>query len=616
MPLVKLDIPAGIYNHGNDLDSKGRWRDSSLVRWNNNAPQPVGGFAEFANIEQLLAHGSLENSTGWTASNVTHDTTNGQVTFTAGSAGSFLQDISTDLEVSKVYVIEITVSALTAGSITPTVAGTTGSAITAAGTHTQEITLPGSFATAASTGFNTSSTAVGTVTSILVRKKGRQSRGAHAWTALDGSPYLAAGSYNRLVVLNGSGTVYDITPNSFTAGTEIATENLGYGGKTYGQGFYGVERERNYSTAPATTWSLDNWGEDLVACSDADGKLYDWDKSAFDSDPTTIAAQVTNAPTDNSAIVVTAERFVFCLGAGGNTRKVQWCDRENLTVWSPQVTNEAGDLELQTPGDLMAGCRVRGRTLLLTTTDCWTATYQGPPIVFGFQKIGDSCGLVGRNMLSSVGPAAFWMGNNNFFVYDGSTAQVLPCEVHDKVFTEMNRDKLSHGWCVSNQKYNEVWWFYPGESADEPTRYVAYDYREQHWLIGSLTRVTGDDSGSFDDPLWVGDDGKVYRQELGYGHGGSEVFLESGPINFADGENVARVTELIPEEKTQGDVSLTFKTRFYPNDSETTHGPFNPANPTSVRFTGRQLRMRIVGDAGQNWRLGDVRLRVTNGGQR
>jgi hypothetical protein len=126
MPLVKLDIPAGIYNHGNDLDSKGRWRDSSLIRWNNNAPQPVGGFAEFANIEQLLAHGTLQNATGWTSSNVTHDTTNGQVTFTAGSAGSFLQDISTDLEVSKVYVIEITVSALTAGSITPTVAGTTG----------------------------------------------------------------------------------------------------------------------------------------------------------------------------------------------------------------------------------------------------------------------------------------------------------------------------------------------------------------------------------------------------------------------------------------------------------------------------------------------------------
>ena len=108
----------------------------------------------------------------------------------------------------------------------------------------------------------------------------------------------------------------------------------------------------------------------------------------------------------------------------------------------------------------------------------------------------------------------------------------------------------------------------------------------------------------------------MYRHETGYGHGTNEVFLESGPIDFADGDNVARVSEVIPEEDTQGEVSLKFKTKIYPNDTETTHGPFNPANPMSVRFTGRQLKVRIDGGAGNNWRLGDLRLRAYQGGRR
>ena len=66
MPLVKLDIPAGIYNHGNELDSKGRWLDSSLVRWTNNAAQPVGGWTHFADLENLVTNGDFKSSTGWT----------------------------------------------------------------------------------------------------------------------------------------------------------------------------------------------------------------------------------------------------------------------------------------------------------------------------------------------------------------------------------------------------------------------------------------------------------------------------------------------------------------------------------------------------------------------
>ena len=131
------------------------------------------------------------------------------------------------------------------------------------------------------------------------------------------------------------------------------------------------------------------------------------------------SANPSEVPTSNYGLVVTGERFVFALRAGANPRKVQWCDRENLYEWEPRG-HQRGWRYRATNVWIVNGWRsMRGRTLLLTTTDCWTATYQGPPTVFGFQKIGDSCGLLGKNLLASVGPSAFWMGKNNFLRMTG-----------------------------------------------------------------------------------------------------------------------------------------------------------------------------------------------------
>ena len=76
------------------------------------------------------------------------------------------------------------------------------------------------------------------------------------------------------------------------------------------------------------------------------------------------------------------------------------------------------------------------------------------------------------------------------------------------------------------------------------------------------------------------------------------------------------VTKLIPDERNQGDVQATFKTRFYPNGVESSHGPFTMSDPTSVRFQGRQVRMRVEGAVADDWRVGIMRLDAKAGGTR
>lgn len=436
-------------------------------------------------------------------------------------------------------------------------------------------------------------------------------RGAVSWIDNSEDSRLAAGTYNKLYAISAGNVVTDITPVGLTAGNVDAQINIGYSGAFYGQGTYGTRRTSTGVYIECTTWSLDNWGEYLVACSVDDGKIYEWQLNT--SNP---AAVVANAPVDNLGLIVTEERFLFALGASGNPRKIQWCDKEDNTVWTPSATNEAGDYELQTNGEILCGLRSRGRTLIITTTDAHAATYIGPQLVYGFERVGTSCGAISRKAAISFDEGAYWMGTKSFFMFDGSSVRELPCEVIDKVFFDINTAQRSKVCAVHNAQFGEVWWFYPSGESNENDRYVIYDYKEQHWNIGSLNRTSGVDAGVFRNPVWFDESGNIYNHEDGWDHGGSLSFVESGPILIGEGDSISKVNELIPDELTQGDATMTFKTRFYPNDEERVYGPYSMANPTSLRFSGRQIRVRIDGSDLVSWRVGVPRLNIIAGGRR
>jgi hypothetical protein len=436
----------------------------------------------------------------------------------------------------------------------------------------------------------------------------------HTWEALDSTARLAGGSHSELVLMTGDGTLTDITPSDLATGREDAEVETGYGYGFYGRGYYGTPRQDLGNYSEATTWSIDNFGEDLIACHYDDGRILIWDTSAA---PATASA-LTNAPTDNLGIIVTEERFIFALGAGGNPRKVQWCDREANTTWTAAATNEAGDIELQTAGQIMQAIRTRGQTLIITDTDAHTARYLGPPYVYGFERVGTACGTVSRKSAVDTDLGSFWMGQRAFFRFDGNSVQEMPCDVHDYVFGDMNNSQQSKIWGFANGQFGEIWWFYCSSGSTEIDRYVAFDYKENHWLIGNLARTSGVQRGVFKYPFLAGHnaDTDIYEHEVGLNVDSASVFAETGPISIGTGDQVAKVTKLIPDEETQGDVSVSFKTRFYPNATETTHGPFTPANPTSVRFSGRQIRMKVEGARLADWRVGNMRIDAIAGGRR
>lgn len=433
------------------------------------------------------------------------------------------------------------------------------------------------------------------------------------WKDNSADPWIAVGTHSGLYAINVSGTVKDITPTGFTAGAADAVVYTGYGNGVYGVQPFGVERINMSTLTPATMWTLDTWGEYLVGCSNSDGKLYEWQ---LDFTTPTAAAAITNAPTGCRAVLVTSERFVFALGSNGNPRQVSWSDQEDNTVWTPSTLNQAGSFELATPGTILAGKRVRGISLIWTDVDCHAATYIGQPFVYGFEKIGAGCGLISAQSVAIVSDVnAFWMSKSGFWMYDGSV-KPLPSDVGDYVFRNMNISQSSKTYAVHNSEFGEVWWFYPSDASTEVDSYVTYNYREGHWNIGSMARTCGTGRGAFDKPLLIDPDGYIYEHEVGYDYDGGTLYAESGPVQLAVGDNVMAVRELIPDELNQGEVTATFKTKFYPNAIESSHGPYSMTNPTSVRFTARQVKMRVQGNGNNNWRVGTMRIDAVAGGRR
>lgn len=436
-------------------------------------------------------------------------------------------------------------------------------------------------------------------------------RGMLAWRDNSNDRWIALGTHTNLYVMTEAGTLSDITPVGFTAGRADATFNNGFGGGPYGSYAYGVARPDSGSIDPATTWTMDTWGQYLIACSNDDGKLLEWQLSTGSD-----AAALANAPIDNKAVMVTEERFVFALGAGGVGRKVQWCDQEDNTLWTPAITNQAGDFELETPGTLMAGKRLRGVNLLFTDVDVHTANYVGPPFVYGFERIASGCGLIGPQAVAAVESVAFWMSPAGFFIYDGFV-KPISCDVLDYVFTNLNDAQKSKVYAVANNQYGEVWWFYPSATSLEIDSYVSYNYRENHWAVGTLARTAGTDRGVFSYPMMVSTDGYVYEHEVGLEYEGASPYAETGPIELGNGDRTLMARQLIPDEKSLGSVSVQFKTKLTPEGAESTKSYTINGAYTNVRFSGRQAAMRITGAApNTDWRVGTMRLDVVESGRR
>lgn len=418
-------------------------------------------------------------------------------------------------------------------------------------------------------------------------------RGLLAYRRHNGQARVLIGTPSRLYDYWG-GTLVDVTPAGFSAGPVQASGDY-------------------FDPTEAATWQMDMWGEDPVVCMQADGGLY-----RFDSSIGGTVFDITDAPAGNVGVVVTPERFLVALGPDGDRRAVSWPDQESLTDWTASTTNQAGTYWLPTDGQIMAGRKGRQETLIWTDLDLWSMRYVGGELVYSFTQVGSNCGALSRRAMVVHDGRAFWMGRRGFFVYDGYV-KPIDCPVGDYVWGRLNRDQASQVHSQLLSDYHEVWWHYPtgGSDCDEA---VVWNFQTNTWRIEPLRRTAGIDRGVLQYPLAGGPDGAVYEHETGSTYQDQDgtsytPYAESSPIEIGDGSRVMHLDKWVPDGKSLGGARVKVFSAPFPTGPETDEGYFTLANPTDMRITARQIRVRVE-QVAAGWRWGVPRLSARPGGYR
>ncbi len=421
-------------------------------------------------------------------------------------------------------------------------------------------------------------------------------------------------------------------------------------------------------------WVLDNYGQKLIALI-YNGPCFEWDGAPTNA-VNVRATILPNAPTASRHVLVsTPDRHLVFFGTettvGTSSTKddmfIRFSDQENIdSIDSYTVTaeNTAGTQRLSDGSRIMGAIKGRDAIYIWTDTALFLMQFVGAPFTFSFQQVGTNCGLIGKNACIEVDGKAYWMSENGFFTYDGQLKS-LPCLVEDFVYDNLNstsRDLINAGL---NNLFGEISWFYCSSASNTVNKVVTYNYLDSSakrmiWTTGSLARTAWEDSALFDRPHAtfydpssnasydvVGNtDGCTiyYNQETGTNQvnaGGAVTAvlatISSGDFDITqrrsntgqtvgtpdirgDGEFIMRISRFIPDFIDQtGTTAIKFKTRLYPNSSETTTSFTCDSTTTKkdVRVRARQIALEVANTgANENWKLGTFRLDIHPGGRR
>ena len=439
-------------------------------------------------------------------------------------------------------------------------------------------------------------------------------------------------------------------------GPVFQTIGYGWSTSTWNTSTWGTERATSSVVLDPGNWSLDNYGQVLVATI-RDGKTFTWNAGATNA--RTVRASLSTSGFSTSANptasrltqVSDRDRHLFHFGTettiGDPTTQdpmfIRFSNQENLNDYAPTNVNTAGTFRLDKGNRIVGAVSGKDYTLVLTDSSAYVIQFVGPPFIFSLRQVGTNCGLIGQHALSYSDGKVFWMsGEGGFFVFDG-TVKSLPCLVEDFVFTTtsnnlgINFNATDIVYAEHNTLYGEVNWFYPKSGSDQIDRCVTYNYSENVWTTSSLARTSYVDTGVFDVPYateYSSTGSPVFPDILGitnlygattyYAHevGTDQVnssgttsinaFIESGDFDITaartrsgqttgmvdyrgDGEFFMSVKRFIPDFKVlTGNSKITLLLNDYPNNTASSSplGPFTITNSTDKVDT--RARGRLV----------------------
>lgn len=396
----------------------------------------------------------------------------------------------------------------------------------------------------------------------------------------------------------------------------------GWGLGTWGSGTWGTTRSSSTYLQYPRYWSLDKFGQYLIA-NPSGGGIYMWQNSSSSR-----AAVITNAPTECQFAFVTSERMIVAIGTAGDLMQIQWCDQNDVTIWAAAATNTANTRKLMGGSRLIAGARVGQQVnMIWSDTSAHLMQWTGDNNVYSTRIVATNCGIAGPGAFIVVNGQPFWMSEFAFYTYTGGVSAVPRSDEIADIFLSMTQTQKAKTTCHYNSKFNEVWWSYPSTNAAEPDSYIAVCLDDYSWFTGTIDRGAWTESHVNGITTLFGIDaiGAIYEHEYGTDADGEAIdwWIESGFFDIGSGDTSMNIDGYIPDFKRQtGAIDITFSSKDYPDDTATldivTKSIAETDSIADFRHFGRQVRFMLsqTGVIGGDFRLGADRIEATASGAR
>lgn len=621
MPLTKLQFRPGVNRETTSYTNEGGWFDGDKIRFRFGVPEKIGGWERATQNTFLGTCRALKP-------------------FVALD-GSQYMGLGTHL---KYYIEEGGLYY----DITPIRATTSAGAVTFS-------------ATDGSSTITVSNTAHGAVVGDYVTFSGAVSLGGNITAAVLNIEYRidtvindnsytveAAVSANSSDTGNGGSSV--VGAYQINTGLDTSVSGTGWGVGTWGREGWGDATTAAGTTTVLRVWTHDNFGEDLII-NVRDSGIYYWDKTSGLSARAVALSDLSGAdattPTIAKQVLVSdIDRHIIAFGCDPENNigvqdplLIRFSGQESPTTWQSLPNNTAGDLRLGSGSEIICAVETRQQVLVFTDVSLHAMQFLGPPFTFGINMLSDNITIISPMAAISHDDVVYWMGLEEFYAYGGQV-QRIPCAVRSYVFDDFNRQQKEKVFAASNSAYSEIWWFYPSSGSNEVDRYVVFNFQEQVWYYGTLTRTAWVDRGINDYPIATFTDGRQYFHELGLDDGTTvpespiTAFIESSQMDIGEGDQFVFVRRIIPditfENSTASSPSVTFttKVRNFPggnylnsDDAVTTRSATTPVeqftDQVHLRLRGRSFALRVSSDASEvQWRLGTPRLDIRPDGRR
>jgi len=434
-------------------------------------------------------------------------------------------------------------------------------------------------------------------------------------------------------------------------GYEYAVPLVGWGAGGWGTGPWGTGTS---SLETLRLWSQFNFGEDLVfgpRC----GGIYYWDSSVGTGTRAvnlTTLLGASDVPTVQSCLLVSdVSRFVLAFGcndygsADQNLMLIRWSDQESAVNWTPAATNQAGSLQLSRGSEIITAIQSRQEVVVFTDNAVYALQYLGAPAVWGATLLGDNTSIVGQNAVTIASGVTFWMGVDKFYKYDGRV-QTLRCDLRQYIFSDLDKDQYSQVFAGTNEGFNEVWWFYCSAGSTVVDKYAIYNYLEDIWYYGNMSRTAWLDSGLRDYPIAATYLNNIVNHESGVDDNSTAVptpiaaTITSAEFDLDDGHNFMFLWRVLPDITFRGSEAASPTARMYMQPLKNSGSGYTtppsvggennrPITRTAVlpieQYTGqiftrvraRQMSVKVEStDLGVTWQLGAPRLDLRADGRR